>query len=212
MYIFSYKKFLESIVEIDNINNKQNLSDLLESLTIWEDNLLDSINAEEKNIKDVLNYVFEVDKDLEELANNITFIEKLSENGLKKSEIHNTEDYETFIDKPLKFMPIYNVDDNELMNPKFLIIQSWDEKKNKWDSIKFYLINDNMKKFYDKLSSKTIELEDTDNNKWIYQTSTSGENWELQNLQNETKKFKRFLYKHELKELINKENLKIRII
>lgn len=192
-------------------SNDQNLSDLLESLTIWEDNLLNSINAEEKSIKDVLNYIQQSNEDIEDIANNVKFIEKLSENNLKKSEIHNTEDYETFMDKPLKFMPIWGAEDNELMNPRYLMIQIFDDKKNKWSDVKFYSVQDSMKKFYDKLSSRTIELS-KNNKSWIYRTDNSGEGWELQNLQMEGGEFKRFIYKDELKTLINEKNLKVKIM
>ena len=51
---------------------------------------------------------------------------------------------------------------------------------NKWEDVKLYKVNDEVKKFYDKLTSKTIEILDGDEN-YIYQTS-NGNEWTLQNI------------------------------
>ena len=205
-FIKNYSKFNESI-QLDM--SKQNLSDLLESLVVWQDNLLDSIKAEEMNIEEVLQDI--KSSDLEELSENPNFIEKLAQVKLKKGELQSTQDYETFIKKKIQFLPIYDIDANELMNPLFLFIQSFNETLNKMDSIRLYRINDDIKKFYDKLTSKTIEIVDNGKN-YIYKTGNSGNNWELQNMNDENDIFKRFLTHQDLHEITGIKDIKIQII
>jgi hypothetical protein len=130
-YIKTYKNFLK------------------ESLTILSDNLLDSIKAKEVNIKDVLGISSQNDLDI--FSKNEEFIKAISKLGLKKSEIQNTADYETFIDpkNPIKFILIYDANSSELENPLYILMQNIKE-------IKMYEINDDFNNFYDKLSSKII--------------------------------------------------------
>ncbi|CAG7580517.1 MAG: hypothetical protein SLAVMIC_00455 [uncultured marine phage] len=211
-YIKDYRSYKES-VQIDLTD--QNLSDLLESLTIWEDSLLSSIKAEEQDIVEVFKYVRDTKGklDIEELSDDTKFVEALSNIGLRKSTVQNTDDFETFIDKTLKFMPIFKVDDNDLMNPIFLMLQSWNESLNGWNDVKLYRVNDDIKKFYDKLSSKTIEITDkSDNKNYIYVTANSGNDWELKNLKDETESFKKFLRNEELKDLVSSKDLVVSIV
>jgi hypothetical protein len=81
----------------------------------------------------------------------------------------------------------------------------------KWEDVRLYKVNDDINKFYNKLTSKTVEFVINDIN-FIYKTSNSGNNWELQNTDNETSDFKRILTKDEIKLLAKKNNLKITII
>ena len=108
-------------------------------------------------------------------------------------------------------MPIYNIKASELMNPDFLLIQTWNETLNKWNDVKLFKVNDDIKKFYDKLSSKTIEIEVNDDT-YIYRTSNSGNNWELQNLNDSTDMFKRFLNRAELQTILKGKEIKLTII
>jgi hypothetical protein len=71
-------------------------------------------------------------------------------------------------------------------------------------------VNDDVKKFYDKLSSKTIEITDGDEN-YIYQTS-NGSDWELQNLQKENDIYQRYFRKEQLQQLLSDRNVKLTII
>ena len=211
-YIKDYRSYKESI-EIDLTD--QNLSDLLESLTIWEDSLLSSIKAEEQDIVEVFKYVRDTKGklDIEELADDTKFVESLSNIGLRKSNVQNTDDFETFLDKTLKFMPIFRVDDNDLMNPIFLLLQSWNESLKEWNDVKLYRVNDDIKKFYDKLSSKTIEIIDKSTNKnYIYVTANSGNDWELKNLKDEDETFKKFLRHEELKDLASEKDIVVSIV
>jgi hypothetical protein len=184
----------------------------MESLNIWHDSLLSSIGAEEVDIFDTFKLPKEsyADRlDLDFLQDNIEFINSLSSIALKKSEVQNTDDYQTFINKPCKFMFIYDLNSNELENPSYLIFQVWNETLKKWSEVKLYKVNGDVKKFYDKLSSKTIEVIDGDE-KYIYSTS-NGNEWELQNLEKKNDIYKRFFRKDEFENLLKNRNVKVSI-
>jgi len=207
--IKSYNKFKESLV----IDLMMSSVDILESMNIWHDVLLSAISAEEKDIFDTL----KLPKDfyngrltLDFLSNNIEFINSLSSLGLKKSPVQNTEEYQTFVNKPCKWMFIYDISSNELENPLYIAFQVWNETIKEWEDVKLFKINGDVKKFYDKLSSKTIEVTDGDEN-YIYITS-DGNTWELQNLDKENDVYKRFFRKDELQSLLNDRKVTVSII
>jgi len=186
---------------------------LFESLAIFQDNLLQSINAELVSFKDIFDYDL-IDKniDLELLSDNSKFITALQNKGMKVATVENTDDYETFVKKSMKFMPIRQVDANDLMNPKYIIIQNRIDNEDKWDELRLYKVRDNIRKFYDTLSSKTIELKYKGKN-YIYTTSNSGNEWDLKNPNEANDKFKTYLRKEDLKKLINDTpDVKITII
>lgn len=209
-YLKKYSQYKESIV-IDL--NFQNVQDLLESLNIWHDALLTSIDAEEVNIFDTFklpNDEFNDKLDLDFLSDNVEFINSLSSIALKKSELKNSQDFQTFLNKPCKFMFIFDINSNELENPAYLLFQTWNESLNKWEDVKLYKINDNIKKFYDKLTSRTIEIVDGDEN-YIYDTS-NGSEWNLQNSEKENDIYKRVFRKDELQSLLSDRNVKVNVI
>jgi len=207
--IKTYKQFKESLV-IDLVTMSV---DILESMNIWHDVLLSAISAEEKDIFDTLKLpkdFYQGRLTLDFLSDNIEFINSLSSLGLKKSPVQNTEDYQTFVNKPCKWMFIYDINSNELENPVYIAFQTWNETNKDWEDVKLFQINGDVKKFYDKLSSKTIEVADGDEN-YIY-TTADGNTWELQNLDKENDIYKRFFRKDELQSLLNERKVKISII
>jgi hypothetical protein len=207
--IKSYNKFKESLV-IDLVNASV---DILESMNIWHDVLLSAISAEEKDIFDTLKLTKDFYNNrltLDFLSSNIEFINSLSSLGLKKSPLQNTEDYQTFVNKPCKWMFIYDINSNELENPLYIVFQTWNETNKNWEDVKLFKINGDVKKFYDKLSSKTIEVTDGDEN-YIY-TTADGNTWELQNLDKENDVYKRFFRKDELQSLLNDRKVTVSII
>lgn len=209
-YLKKYNKFKESILVDLNI---QSVADILESLTIWTDSLLEVIGAEEVDIFDTLKLPEEDYKDkldLDYLEDNVEFINSLSSIALKKSEVKLSDDYQTFLNKPCRFMFIYNINSNELENPTYLIFQSWNETLNKWEDVKLYKINDNIQKFYDKLTSRTIELVDGDEN-YIYNV-TNGNEWILQNVEKENDIYKKVFRKEELQDLLKERKIKVNIL
>jgi hypothetical protein len=212
IWIKSFRSFKESIVINSNFVSNI-LVDLNESLKIWHDLLLTSIDAEEVSIYDTFHLPrekYQNKLDLEILSNDTEFINALSSIGLKKSTIENTDGFETFVNKSCRFMLIYRIEANELENPEYLMFQIWSDTLNKWEDIKLYKVNGDIKKFYDKLSSKTIELDDS-LNKYIYVTS-NGNEWILQNVEKSNKEFKKYLRKDELDLLVKNKKLKITII
>ena len=207
--IKSYNKFKESLV----IDLMVMSVDILESMNIWHDVLLSAISAEEKDIFDTLKLpkdFYDGRLSLDFLSDNIEFINSLSSLGLKKSPVQNTEEYQTFVNKPCKWMFIYDISSNELENPLYITFQVWNETNKEWEDVKFFKINGDVKKFYDKLSSKTIEVTDGDGN-YIYVTS-DGNTWELKNLDKENDVYKRFFRKDELQSLLNDRKVTVSII
>ena len=208
-WLKSFKKHKESLV----IDLQFQSIDLMESLNIWHDVLLNAINAEELDIFDTLKLpedFFKGSLDLDYLSDNVEFINSLSSLALKKSQLEDTETYQTFLNKPCKFMFIYGQEQNELENPLYIIFQTWNESLKRWEDVKLYKVNSDVKKFYDKLSSKTIEVVDGDEN-YIYSTS-NGSDLELQNSDKENDTYKKVFRKEELQKLLDDKNIKINII
>ena len=106
-YIKNYKSYLES---------NQFGIDINESLGMFYDNILKSVGSEEVNMYDTFKIDEErfSDMDLSEISDNVDFINSLTKINLKKSNLENTEDFETFINKPCRFMMIYDIEANEI--------------------------------------------------------------------------------------------------
>jgi len=209
IFLKNYNSFKESIqIDIGLIE-----IDINESLGMFYDNILQSIGAEEVNFFNTFHLPQEnfADKtNLDLLTTNPEFIHSLSSIGLKKSNLTNSEDFETFLNKPCKFLLIYNIESNELENPIYIIFQSWNETLSKWDSFKMFKINGDIKTFYDKLSSKVIEVDDNGDN-YIYST-TNGNEWILQNVDRENDIYQKYFRKDDFQKLLNDRKVKINII
>jgi hypothetical protein len=206
-WIKSYKKYKESLL----INIELSGSDVMESLNMLEDLLLNSINAKEIDLFDTLSLDKETYNgkiDLDYLFNNSDFVDKLTSLSLKKSNLEDTTTYQTFLTRPSKFMFIYKIEQNELENPIYILFQTKDGDK--WDDAKLYKIEDDIKRFYDKLSSRTIEIVDGDEN-YIYTTS-NGNDWELQNSDKANDIYKNNFRKEEIMKLLDDRHLKLNII
>jgi hypothetical protein len=207
-WIKSYLKFQESL-EIDlalyNV-------DLMESLNLWHDVVLNAIGAKEEDIYDTFKLPrekYQNKMNIDFLSDDVEFINSLASIALKKSPVQSTDDFECFINKPCKFMFIYGVESNELENPMYLLFECWNETLKKWEDAKLYKVNDDVKKFYDKLSSKTIEITDGDQN-YIYSTS-NGNEWELQN-NKESDLYQKVIRKDDFEKLVNDRKAKLKII
>lgn len=206
MWIKKFKNFQESLlINIQDLN----AFDLNESLSIWYDSLLNSIGAKELNIYDVLKLNKDFNINLENLENSDDFVKLLSNQSLKKSNMENSDDYETFLSAPCRFMFIYDLKASELDTPYFLLLQTYNTVSNKYETTKCYQINDNIKNFYDQLSSKIIEIEDN-GEKFIYETGDRN-NWHLKSTK-ETDVYKRNFNKEDLEKIVNDRKVKIKII
>lgn len=207
-YLKKYKSYLESLV----IDVSLVTIDINESLGMFYENVLKSIGAEEINIYDTFNLPeddFSDKLNLDLLTTNSEFINSLSSIGLKISSLQNTDDLETFVNKPCRFLFIYRIEANELENPNYLIFQSWNETLGKWDDMKTYKVDGDIKNFYDKLSSKVIEILDGED-VYIYQSANKNE-WNLQNIDKESDKFKKYFRKDEFEKFINDNKFTINI-
>jgi hypothetical protein len=207
-WIKDFKKYHESI-QIDLTFTQ---IDIMESLNILDDVLLSSIAAENVDLLSTLKLPVEFqDKlDLDELSSNIEFINSISSIGLKKSALQNTDDFETFVNKPCRFILLYDFNANELENPDYILFQSYNSTIQKWDDTKLYKVKDDIKKFYDKLTSKTIEIIEGDVN-YIYTTS-NGNDWTLQNIESQNDIYTKEISKEELQKIIDERKVIINII
>ena len=205
IFLKRYRKFIESVMYQNNI-------DISESSFVTNDDLLRSIGAEELDMFNVFklpkaDYLNRINLDM--LDTNSEFINSLSSIGLKKSSIENSDDYECFIKKS-RFMFIYKIESNELENPDYIIFQSWNSILNRWEFPKLLKINVNIRKFYDKISSKTIEVVDG-LDKYIYKTSNKND-WDLQNIEKENDIFKTHFNDDDFEKMINDKGLIINIL
>ena len=205
MWIKKFINFKESLV----IDVKDMEFDINESLNVWFDSLLASINAQPVDIYTALKLARNTNIDLENLDKDNSFITTLSNNGLKKSNMEITSDYETFLKTPCRFMFIYDKKASDLDNPYYLLLQVYNNVLNKWEITNIYKINDSIKKFYDQLSSKTIEIIDGAD-RFIYETSDKN-TWDLKSVK-ETDIYKRTFSKEDLEKIIQDRKVKVNII
>lgn len=216
-WLKSYSKYQESIV----IDIKFQSIDLSESFNIdWHDILLKSISAEEVDIFSKLDMNKDDYKDAGKLDLDFLcgdgdrkqpypkFINSLSKLGLRISEVQKSNDLETFINKPCKFMFIYKQNLHDLQDPDYMIFQVWHDSDKTWTPVKLYKIASDvstqgkiLNDFYTKLSSRTIKISDDDVD-YIYSTSNAND-WVLQNSEKETDVYKKVLRKEELEDLID---------
>jgi len=204
--IKNFKGFSESI-QINLIR-----LDLNESMGMFYENILKSVGAEELDPYETFKLPedeYSEKMDLDTLSEDSRFINSLLSIGLRKSNVEYSEDYETFFNKPCKFMFIYRTEALDIENPDYIMFQSWNESLSKWEDTKLYKINGDVKNFYDKLSSKIVEIED-DGNIYIYQSSNRNE-WLLQNSDKESEKFMKYFRKEDFEDFINSNKLQIRI-
>ena len=208
-FLNDYNQFKESIqIDITLIE-----IDINESLGMFYDSIMKSIGAEEVDFCDT----FKLRKDefadklnLDLLTTNPEFIHSLSSIGLKKSNITNSEDFETFLNKPCKFMLVHKIESNEIQNPDFILFQSWNDALSKWDNLRMFKVKGDIKNFYDKLSSKVIEIEDEGQN-YIYST-TNGNEWTLQNQEKSSDIYQLYYRKDDFQKMLNDRKVTINII
>jgi len=178
---------------------------LKENSSINFDNLLKSIDAKIVLMGDVLDFNSENFDDIDILSKDSNFLEKLDKKNYKKNNIENTIYCETFLEKSheLKFFLIFNKGESELdPTPEYIVIQT------ERGPIKMYEINNNIRNFYDKLSSKTIEIK-RGNKNYIFKTSNAGNDWTLQNIQNKDNDFKTIMNNDEIKSQLKQNNTSI---
>lgn len=215
MKIFNFNQFLfESL--IDDIKDKFTQADILESIVTNSETLLKSVNAEEVNL--INSFSLDVNHfteymTLEQLYENIEFNNALKKMKLRKDDkLESTDESETFIEQTIdiKFFLVHGKNESDLEQPKYILFQSR-QKGKKWTGIKCYIVRDQIRKFYDKLTNKTIEIE-KGGKKYIFSTSNAGNNWIIQKNIDTDNTFKDNLSNDEIKEILKDKNIKITII
>tara|TARA_R110000772_G_scaffold43995_1_gene101205 strand:- start:23010 stop:23591 length:582 start_codon:yes stop_codon:yes gene_type:complete len=182
------------------IEEPKTMSELLENLSVVEQNILDSIKAEPIRIESFFNGNLPTNN-LEKLINNSEFNDLLRLKGLTRGNVEQTDDYETFLLTPFKYLLIKSKEKSELHNPDFIILQTFNSTQQDWNKLKMYQIHGDFKNFYDKLTNRTIEIPH-DGKNFLYQTSNKNE-WELTN-QEETEQFPKHLRKEQLLKIISR--------
>lgn len=205
-YIDYLKESLDGIEMPYKIYLKESIGAELQNLL----EVLDTVKIDFYMFFDLTKDIIAEDVDIEVLAKNNDFLKALRSKELKKTNVENSDDYETFLKSPIRFFFIYDSIKNDADNPDYIVIQEFDKNLKVWLSFKMYSIEDDMNKFYDKLTSKTIEIKKDDNN-YIYSTSNSGNNWQLQNVELENDSFKKMMSSEEIEALLG-GNTVIKII
>jgi hypothetical protein len=213
-YLNNYNDFItESVEEFVELTADVNI---LESIVTDSESLLKSIQAKEEDLYNT----FELNSDnfprnmkIEKLYNSPAFNKKLTTKKLKKSTLEETEDMETFLENILdvKFFMIHEQDKSTLDKPEYIVFQSKKRDSAVWEEIKLYSVHDDIKNFYDRLTNKTVELKKGDKT-YIYFTSNSGNNWQLQNLEVADDIFKDLLDNEEIKMILRDKDITITII
>lgn len=213
------KKFNTFLLENNNIDEFVELVadvNILESIVTDTDMLLKSIEAKEVDIFKT----FELNPDnfknnftIERLYKSKSFNKSLNKKNMKKSTLEETDDSETFIENTynIKFFLIHDINKLSIDNPNYIVYQSKKKVDNKWDSVRMYEVNGDIKNFYDKLSNKTIELK-KDDKVYIYFTSNSGNNWQLQNIEQSNDIFLDILDREQIKMILKDKDISITII
>ena len=182
-----------TFIEFLNENN-------LENRITRMDVLLKSIDATPTLMGEELDFDSEKFTDIETLSKDDSFLKKLSRKKLKKNNIEYSRDCETFLEKTLdlKFFLIFDENDSELSQPKFIVLQSKPINSYKWNSIKIYRVGGNIRRLYDMLTNKTIEIMKGGEN-YIYKTSNAGNDWTLQNVDSKNEEFKNIMSNQEIR-------------
>lgn len=213
------KKYNTFLLENNNIDEFVELVadvNILESIVTDTDMLLKSIEAKEVDIFKT----FELNPDnfknnftIERLYKSKSFNNSLNKKNMKKSKLEETDDSETFIENTynIKFFLIHDINKLSIDNPNYIVYQSKKKVDNKWDSVRMYEVNGDIKNFYDKLSNKTIELK-KDDKVYIYFTSNSGNNWQLQNIEQSNDIFLDILDREQIKMILKDKDISITII
>ena len=186
---------------------------ILNKIKISIDELLDIIDQNELNLLKT----FKLDGETVTPKDNIStlyddaqFNRNLDDKKLKKSKLHDTKDNQTLLEDNiiLRFFFVYPKGSIELEEPKYIIIQYFDRDTNEISDIKIFENKDSINKFYETLTDKTIELK-KGKKEFIYQTSNSGNNWDLKNPKQVKGDFKSELDFEEMDDLLKDKKVKL---
>ena len=191
------------------VNEKKSIKDI--KVTIEE--LLDTIDDNELDLNNTFGLDGEgitVKDNISQLYSDSQFNKKLDKKKLKKGKLQDTKDSETLLDDNyiLRFFFIYKKDEIELEEPKYILVQYYNKSDNTISDIRVFENNDSTNKFYELLTDKTIDIQ-KGKKEYIYQTSNSGNNWELKNPNQVKGKFKDELDADEVDKLLQNKKIKL---
>ena len=154
--------------------------------------------------------VISVNDNINKLYNNAIFNKSLSKKKLKKGKLQDTKDNETLLDDNfvLRFFFVYDKDAIELEEPKYVLIQSYNKEKDTSSKIMLFKNHNNISDFYQKLTDASIEIE-RGKKSLVYNTSNSGNNWELKNTKLSKGKFKPSVDHDEMKKIIKGKKIQV---
>lgn len=191
------------------INEKNSIKDV----KIGIEELLDVINDNELNLKTTFNLEGEdvTEKDnISKLYSDAKFNKNLDKKKLKKGKLQDTKDSETLLDDNyvLRFFFVYDKDSIELEEPKYILAQYYTKSTNEVSEIMLFDNDESINKFYEMLTDKTIEIQ-KGKKEYIYQTSNSGNNWELKNPKQVRGRFKDELDSDQVDDLLKNKKIKL---
>ena len=191
------------------VNEKKSIKDIKISI----EELLDIIDDNELNLSTTFNLSNNIvsEKDnISKLYSDIKFNKNLDKKKLKKGKLQDTKDNETLLDDNyiLRFFFVYDKDSIELEEPKYIILQYYTRSDYSISNIRVFENQDSINKFYETLTDKTIEIK-KGKKEYIYQTSNSGNNWELKNPKQVKGDFKSELDFEEIDDLLKNKDIKI---
>lgn len=187
---------------------------LNESVSTGIAQLLQSVDAKQVDFY----YLLGINKDkfngksINDIYDDSDFNKQVYTKKLKKGELVSTLDTENFLKKQynIKYFFLIERDTPKLDSPKYIILQ-YNKRGGDWSDVFMYKIHGDIRNFFEKLTSKTIEIIDG-NKRYVYQTSNSGNNWTLQNIDDENKTFKETIESDELRDILNNKNLNLNVI
>ncbi len=197
------KQFNEFIKEKNSIKDiKISIDELLDVIDDSELNLSTTFNLDGENVTEKDN--------ISKLYSDTQFNKNLDKKKLKKGKLQDTKDNETMLDDNyvLRFFFVYEKESNELEEPKYILVQYYNKTSNEISEIRLFENESSINKFYEMLTDKTIELQ-KGNKEYIYQTSNSGNNWELKNPNQVKGDFKDTMDYEEIDGLLKDKKIKL---
>lgn len=209
-YLKDFQKFKKIKESIDGYELPFRI-DLKESITTSPKDALDAVDAVELDIYQELNIdpeEVDIKMDLESFVEAPQVLSALSRSEIRIGDVEKTEDSETFLSTPMIYVCLYDKASSDLQHPNYLLLQLWQEETKNRTPIALYKVKDDFKKFYDKLSSKVVELE-VEGEKLIYKTDNSGNNWTVQIPKDG---FKSEMTNKEMWEMMHDKNIKVKVL
>lgn len=193
-FLKSYKQFEEYDEQIG--------PDIDLGLKISYQELLDSSNLVELDFESLFKAY---DTDLENLVTGSDFLSEVATRDLVASQVFDTKEIANLLEEDIRYVFLYSKNDDEQnIDPVYILIETPSE-------IKLYYTSEDLNRFHEKIANRVIKVKDLSdpNTTYIYGTSNAGVNWNLQNMTNQTEKFKKELYGETLMKWLNDGEIEV---